>query len=79
MAPPVKDTRTCSHCHKEKLKQGNFYSPTDNVCIECNADVNFAKLSRKIAREQGVAALRERLEDYNRRARITRQVLSELA
>jgi hypothetical protein len=74
----TKDTRTCKRCRQEKDKK-HFYSPTDSVCIGCNPDVNFIKLSKKIAREQGTMALRLRYEDYMRRARLTKEALESLS
>lgn len=71
----AKPTRTCKRCKVEKDKYSEFYSPTDDVCIACNPDVNFIKKSKRLAKERGPAALEERMGDYLRRARLTREVL----
>jgi hypothetical protein len=73
----VKDTRSCKRCHRE-MDKVNFYSPTDSVCIKCNPDVNFLKLSRKIAKTEGKMALYLRYEDYMRRAKLTKEALDSL-
>lgn len=74
----TKPTRTCKRCRREKDKSTEFYSPTDDVCIACNPDHNFVKLSRKIAREKGSDVLKVRIRDYIRRARLTREALRSL-
>jgi hypothetical protein len=71
----AKPTRTCKRCRKEKDKATAFYSPTDDVCIVCNADVKFLKQSRRLAREHGPTVLHQRLRDYIRRAKLTREAL----
>ena len=73
-----KRTRTCQHCRQVKDKYTQFYAPTDHVCIVCNPEVNFIKKMRRLGREEGLEALRDKVKDYLRRARLTRKVMRDL-
>lgn len=70
-----KDTRTCKLCRQEKDKKKHFYSPTDDVCIACNGDWTVLKKAKKLGREQGPAALQERIRKFIRLARLNREAL----
>lgn len=74
----LKRTRTCKRCKREMDKHHYFYSPTDDVCIECGPDVNFLKQSKRLAREHGTGALEAKFLDYIRRARLVREVMRGL-
>lgn len=73
-----KDTRTCKLCRQEKDKKKHFYSPTDDVCIACNGDWVTLKNARKLGREEGPAALQERIRKHIRLARINREALRSI-
>lgn len=60
------------------MDKSNFYSPTDDVCITCNPDVNFIKQSKRIAKQRGTAVLQQRLDDYRRRARLTEEAMRSI-
>ncbi len=75
----AKRTRTCKRCKREMDKYFYFYSPEDDICKECKPDVRFIQRARKMAREEGVQALQDKIELYRRYIDLSVEVLAEFA
>lgn len=71
-----KDTRTCKRCKREKNKFTEFCSPTADICNACSPDDRFVRRMRALGKTQGMGALKEKLNDYRRLAKLTEEAMA---